>query len=80
MSASNLIFPQSALKERGIDKMLEEARDDHKESDAIHMRRKCQCRAKYGWRVTNSYTGDMRSRTICKNLYWYSGIETALGT
>jgi hypothetical protein len=34
---------QGALKERGIDKMLEEARDDHKESDAIHMRRRCEC-------------------------------------
>jgi hypothetical protein len=30
------------LKERGIDKMLEEAREDHKESDAIHMRRNCE--------------------------------------
>jgi len=33
---------QSALKERGIDKMLEEAREDHKESDQLHMRRKCK--------------------------------------
>ncbi|KAL3426253.1 hypothetical protein PVAG01_03044 [Phlyctema vagabunda] len=32
----------SALKERGIDKMLEEAREDHKENDAINMRRKCR--------------------------------------
>lgn len=31
---------QSALKERGIDKMLEEAREDHKESDQLYMRRK----------------------------------------
>ncbi|KAF4629015.1 hypothetical protein G7Y89_g9138 [Cudoniella acicularis] len=31
---------QSALKERGIDKMLEEAREDHKENDALNMRRK----------------------------------------
>ncbi|CAG8954353.1 hypothetical protein HYFRA_00005977 [Hymenoscyphus fraxineus] len=31
-----------ALKERGIDKMLEEAREDHKESDAVNMRRKCK--------------------------------------
>ncbi|PSS09065.1 hypothetical protein M430DRAFT_127926 [Amorphotheca resinae ATCC 22711] len=29
----------SALKERGIDQMLEEARADHKESDEAHMRR-----------------------------------------
>lgn len=34
---------QSALKERGIDKMLEEAREDHKENDAAHLRRKCEC-------------------------------------
>ncbi|TVY60876.1 Mitochondrial distribution and morphology protein, partial [Lachnellula suecica] len=32
----------SALKERGIDKMLEEAREDHKENDAANMRRKCK--------------------------------------
>ena len=31
-----------ALKERGIDKMLEDAREDHKESDALHMRRQCK--------------------------------------
>jgi TRIAP1/MDM35 family protein len=35
-------FEQSALKERGIDKMLEEARADHKDSDEVHMRRKCE--------------------------------------
>ncbi|KAI9731441.1 MAG: Mitochondrial distribution and morphology protein 35 [Claussenomyces sp. TS43310] len=28
-----------ALKERGIDKMLEEAREDHKENDATNLRR-----------------------------------------
>lgn len=33
---------QGALKERGIDKMLEEAREDHKESDQVYMRRKCE--------------------------------------
>ncbi|PQE14408.1 Mitochondrial distribution and morphology 35 protein [Rutstroemia sp. NJR-2017a BBW] len=31
-----------ALKERGIDKMLEEAREDHKENDAANMRRSCK--------------------------------------
>lgn len=31
---------QVALKERGIDKLLEEAREDNKENDAIHMKRK----------------------------------------
>ncbi|KAF7857870.1 uncharacterized protein EAF02_011237 [Botrytis sinoallii] len=30
-----------ALKERGIDKMLEEAREDHKEHDAVNLRRPC---------------------------------------
>ncbi|KAG0647166.1 distribution and morphology 35 [Hyphodiscus hymeniophilus] len=34
--------PKGALKERGIDKMLEEAREDHKDSDAVHMRRTCK--------------------------------------
>ncbi|ORY58775.1 mitochondrial distribution/morphology family 35/apoptosis [Pseudomassariella vexata] len=29
-----------ALKDRGIDKLLEEAREDTKENDAIHMQRK----------------------------------------
>jgi hypothetical protein len=33
---------QTALKERGIDQMLSEARADHKESDEVHMRRKCE--------------------------------------
>lgn len=31
---------QVALKERGIDKLLEEAREDNKENDAIHLSRK----------------------------------------
>ncbi|KUJ10678.1 uncharacterized protein LY89DRAFT_626182 [Mollisia scopiformis] len=30
----------SALKEKGIDKMLEEAREDHKENDAANLRRR----------------------------------------
>ncbi|KAI1505102.1 putative mitochondrial distribution and morphology protein [Biscogniauxia marginata] len=29
-----------ALKERGIDKLLDEAREDNKENDAMHMKRK----------------------------------------
>lgn len=29
-----------ALKQRGIDKLLEEAREDNKENDAIHLARK----------------------------------------
>lgn len=33
---------QGALKERGIDKMLDEARDDHKENDVLHMKRGCE--------------------------------------
>jgi len=31
---------QVALKQRGIDKLLEEAREDNKENDAIHLGRK----------------------------------------
>ncbi|KAI1402465.1 putative mitochondrial distribution and morphology protein [Hypoxylon fuscum] len=31
---------QVALKERGIDKLLDEAREDSKENDALHMKRK----------------------------------------
>ncbi|KAK2628930.1 hypothetical protein QTJ16_002033 [Diplocarpon rosae] len=30
----------AALKERGIDKMLDEAREDHKENDAVLLRRR----------------------------------------
>ncbi|KAH8595179.1 mitochondrial distribution/morphology family 35/apoptosis [Bisporella sp. PMI_857] len=30
----------AVLKERGIDKMLEEAREDHKDSDSLNMRGK----------------------------------------
>lgn len=32
---------QTALKERGIDKLLDEAREDAKETDEIHMRPRC---------------------------------------
>lgn len=31
---------QVALKERGIDKLIQEAREDQKENDALHMKRK----------------------------------------
>lgn len=31
-----------ALKERGIDKLLDEAREDSKESDATYLGRKCE--------------------------------------
>ena len=33
---------QKALKERNIDSMLEDARNDNKETDAEHLRRKCE--------------------------------------
>ncbi|KAI3527431.1 hypothetical protein CABS01_08886 [Colletotrichum abscissum] len=33
-----------ALKERGIDKLLDEAREDQKDNDATYMGRKCECR------------------------------------
>ena len=33
---------QTALKERGIDTMLEEARESNKENDAENMRRSCE--------------------------------------
>lgn len=33
---------QTALKERGIDKMLEEAREDHKEHDATNLGKRCR--------------------------------------
>jgi hypothetical protein len=35
---SVLILPQKALSERGIDKMLNEVRQDNKENDAEHMK------------------------------------------
>ncbi|GKT55761.1 N-acetylglucosaminyl transferase component [Colletotrichum tofieldiae] len=34
---------QVALKERGIDKLLDEAREDQKDNDATYMGRKCEC-------------------------------------
>ncbi|KAM0805737.1 distribution and morphology protein 35 [Usnea florida] len=33
-----------ALKERNIDSMLEDARNDNKDTDAEHLRRKCEFR------------------------------------
>jgi hypothetical protein len=33
---------QKALKERGIDSMLDEARDSNRENDAEHMKRTCK--------------------------------------
>ena len=33
---------QKALKERGIDSMLEDARNDNKDTDTEHLRRKCE--------------------------------------
>jgi hypothetical protein len=35
---------QVALKSRGIDKLLEEAREDNKENDAVYLGRKCKSR------------------------------------
>lgn len=32
---------QKALKERNIDSMLEDARNDNKDTDAEHLKRKC---------------------------------------
>ncbi|KAK6582655.1 hypothetical protein PZA11_005063 [Diplocarpon coronariae] len=32
----------AALKERGIDKMLDEARENHKENDAVLLQRRCE--------------------------------------
>jgi hypothetical protein len=31
-----------ALKQRGIDKLLDEAREDNKENDAVYLGRKCR--------------------------------------
>ncbi|PSR84369.1 hypothetical protein BD289DRAFT_409645 [Coniella lustricola] len=31
-----------ALKQKGIDKLLEEAREDNRENDTVHMNRKCE--------------------------------------
>lgn len=33
---------QVALQERGIDKLVEEARDDNKDNDALYLGRKCR--------------------------------------
>ncbi|KAL8375939.1 hypothetical protein RB595_007171 [Gaeumannomyces hyphopodioides] len=32
----------AALKNKGIDKLLEDAREDNRDNDAVHMRRKCK--------------------------------------
>lgn len=37
MASSGADTSQVALKQRGIDKLLEEAREDNKENDATHM-------------------------------------------
>lgn len=37
-----LKFTQKALKERGIDSMLDEARENNRESDAELMRKSCK--------------------------------------
>ncbi len=36
-------FLQKALRERNIDSMLEDARNDNKDTDAEHLKRKCEC-------------------------------------
>ena len=64
-------FKQGALKERGIDKMLEEAREDNKESDALNMRRKCK------WYVFTSLDastaeGVYRNSLLCTTITWLS--------
>ncbi len=35
-------FLQKALRERNIDSMLEDARNDNKDTDAEHLKRKCE--------------------------------------
>lgn len=39
---ARLTRKQVAIRERGIDKLVDEAREDQKENDAIHMNRKCE--------------------------------------
>jgi len=39
---TNTNLMQKALKERGIDSMLEEARDSNQDTDAENMRRSCE--------------------------------------
>ena len=41
---SSLTPMQTALKSRGIDKLLDEAREDNKENDSTYMGRKCKSR------------------------------------
>jgi len=54
---------QKALKQRGIDKMLEETRESNKESDAENMRRSCESATKN----TLPYQ-DLTNSRICKDI------------
>lgn len=40
---------QVALKDRGIDKLVEEAREDNKDNDALYLGRKCECFYGFMW-------------------------------
>lgn len=42
------------MKQRGIDKMLDEAREDSKEDDAVNMKRNCECFLWYDMVTTDS--------------------------
>ena len=53
-SATGLIVHQVALRERGIDKLLVDARDDNKENDAAYLgKRKCKRAAHHLAATTN---------------------------
>lgn len=47
---------QKALKERNIESMLEDARNDNKDTDVEHLKRKCG----YFRRVTNQETDSLQ--------------------
>ena len=40
--AKNADHGQKALKERNIDSMLEDAKNDNKDTDAEHLQRRCE--------------------------------------
>jgi len=55
---------QGALKGRGIDRMLDEAREDNKENDVANMKRKCELMQKQPMEmVTNGTQDEPRSHS-----------------
>jgi hypothetical protein len=61
---------QKALRERGIDSMLEDAREDNKDTDAEHLRRRCKHLIEpHQWR-----NGSSKHLTTCRSSFSTSSV------